>query len=67
MADDDRNAADPQGFLARFGHALERHQFQRRLEGTADLFEQLIENALDIIGIIDAEGVLTFLSPATRR
>jgi len=42
----------------------ERQQAQRRMD---ELFRALIENALDVITILDAEGVIRYQSPSVER
>jgi PAS domain S-box-containing protein len=42
----------------------ERTQAQRRMD---ELFRALIENALDVITILDAEGVIRYQSPSVER
>lgn len=44
-----------------------RRQAERRLVESERRFRSLIENALDIITVIDAEGTITYASPAVSR
>jgi PAS domain S-box-containing protein len=45
----------------------ERRQAEQTQQRTDELFRALIENALDVITIIDTEGVIRFQSPSLER
>jgi PAS domain S-box-containing protein len=47
-------------------YAIERERYGRQLWQSGQRFRSLIEHTLDIISIVDAEGVLVFGSPATQ-
>ena len=48
-------------------HSVERRQAQRSLEHNARRFRLLIENASDMISVVDKEGVTVYASPSTHR
>src|SRR5262249_38246646 len=48
-------------------YALERHHGRQQLEQTGRRFRHLIENALDLIAIVNAEGTVEYASPAAER
>jgi PAS domain S-box-containing protein len=49
------------------GDALQRHLAEEALRRSEQHFRSLIENALDIITILDAEGTLQYGSPSVQR
>jgi PAS domain S-box-containing protein len=48
-------------------YAIEHERYGRQLKLAGQRFKSLIENALDIISIVDADGVMVYQSPATER
>jgi two-component system cell cycle sensor histidine kinase/response regulator CckA len=48
-------------------YAAERKQVMRKLKESEERFRSLLENALDIITIIRADGSIKYASPATQR
>ena len=49
------------------GRAIERQRSHEALRGREEYFRRLIENALDLITILDADGTIRYQSPSTRQ
>ena len=49
------------------GAAIARRGAEDRLRAREEHYRSLIENVSDIIAIVDAQGILTYLSPAAER
>ena len=45
----------------------DRHQAEERIWQSAQRFQSLIENAADVVGIFDADGIFRYLSPSITR
>ncbi len=53
--------------LREWGHILERRQAEAALRRSEEHFRSLIENALDLILVLGADGRLRYVSPSARR
>ena len=49
------------------GRAIERQRSHEALRGREEYFRRLIENALDLITILNADGTIRYQSPSTRQ
>ena len=56
-----------EGIVVVFQDISERKQAEEAVEQTGEYFRSLIENAMDAIAIVDAEGNLSYMSPAVNR
>jgi two-component system, cell cycle sensor histidine kinase and response regulator CckA len=59
------NAVERATYLARI--AIERRQFETRLQASGDHFQALIENTSDVIAILDVNGMILYLTPSVER
>ncbi len=48
-------------------YAIERKKVDDQLKRTEERFRLLIENAVDLIAILDIDGTITFVSPSHKR
>jgi two-component system, cell cycle sensor histidine kinase and response regulator CckA len=48
-------------------YAVERHHVRQQLAQTGRRFRHLIDNALDLITIVETDGTVTYASPAAER
>jgi len=56
------------GLLIRsISYAIERKKVDEKLRRTEEKFRQLIENALDLIAILDIDGKIRYVSPSHKR
>lgn len=55
------------GALREWGHITERRRAESALKASEEHFRSLIENALDIILVVDEEGLLHYASPSVER
>lgn len=53
--------------LRQWGHIVERKQAEAALQSSEEHFRSLIENALDIITVVDEEGKIGYASPSFER
>ncbi len=53
-----------EGALREWGHIVERRRAEEALQRSEEHFRSLIENALDIITVIDQDGSIRYTSPA---
>ncbi len=56
-----------EGALREWGHIVERRRAEEALQASEEHFRSLIENAHDIITIIDEAGTIEYTSPAIER
>ena len=56
-----------EGALREWGHIVERRRAEEALQRSEAHFRSLIENALDIITVIDQDGAIRYTSPAIER
>jgi PAS domain S-box-containing protein len=61
------SAGAPVAFIAIVRDITERKRMREALEGSEKYFRSLIENALDAIAVVDANGTLIYESPAFER
>jgi len=62
---DEIDAVERATYLAKI--AIERRRFELRLQANKDQFQAMIENTSDIISVLDANGVIRYLSPSAER
>ena len=55
------------GTLAFISDISERKQFEQRLQDREETFRSYVEQSIDVIFTLDAQGVFTFVSPAWER
>jgi PAS domain S-box-containing protein len=53
--------------LRQWGHIVERKQAEAALQSSEEHFRSLIENALDIITVVDRDGKICYASPSCER
>ncbi|MCP3958979.1 MAG: PAS domain S-box protein [bacterium] len=56
-----------EGALREWGHVVERRRAEEALQTSEEHFRFLIENALDVITEVDAQGTIHYASPAMER
>ncbi len=56
-----------EGALREWGHIVERRRAEQKLQESEEHFRALIENAHDIITLVDEEGISHYVSPAIER
>lgn len=56
-----------EGTLREWRHIVERRRAERALQASEEHFRSLIENAHDVITIVDAEGTVRYTSPSIER
>jgi PAS domain S-box-containing protein len=56
-----------EGGLREWGHVVERRRAEEALQASEEHFRSLIENALDVIAVVDADGTVRYTSPAIER
>lgn len=56
-----------EGALREWGHVVERRKAEEALQSSEEHFRSLIENAQDIILVVDPEGMIRYTSPAIER
>jgi two-component system, cell cycle sensor histidine kinase and response regulator CckA len=62
-----KSESDPGTLLRVMRHAVERHHFREQLHQTARRFQQLLENAVDLITVLDLDGSVVYASPSAER
>ena len=56
-----------EGALREWGHVIERRRAEEALQSSEEHFRSLIENALDIITVVDEQGTIHYASPSMER
>ncbi len=56
-----------EGALREWGHVIERRRAEEALQASEEHFRSLIENALDIITVVDEQGTIHYASPSMER
>ena len=56
-----------EGAMREWGHVTERRRAEEALQSSEEHFRSLIENALDIITVVDAQGTIHYASPSIER
>ena len=56
-----------EGALREWGHIVERRRAEEALQASEEHFRSLIENALDIITVVDEQGTIHYASPSMAR
>ena len=56
-----------EGTLREWGHITERRRAERALKSSEEHFRSLIENALDVILMVDEAGRILYASPSVER
>ncbi len=56
-----------EGALREWGHVVERRRAEEALQVSEAHFRSLIENALDIITVVDQQGTIHYASPSMER
>lgn len=56
-----------EGALRQWGHIVERRQAEEALQASEEHFRSLIENAYDVILVVDREGRVDYASPSLER
>ena len=56
-----------EGALREWGHVIERRRAEEALHASEEHFRSLIENALDIITVVDEQGTIHYASPSMER
>jgi PAS domain S-box-containing protein len=56
-----------EGALREWGHIFERRRAEEALRASEEHFRSLIENAQDIILVVDEEGIIHYASPSVER
>ncbi len=56
-----------EGAMREWGHVIERRRAEEALQASEEHFRSLIENALDIITVIDEQGTIHYASPSMER
>lgn len=56
-----------EGALREWGHIVERRRAEEALQRSEEHFRSLIENALDIITVIEQDGTIRYTSPAIEE
>lgn len=51
----------------RIANAATQHRLEQEVERTRRRFEQLVEHTVEVIPILDAEGVIEYVTPSSRR
>ena len=51
----------------RITNLVDQHRLERALERTRRRFEKLIEHSLEVIPVIDPNGIIDYVSPSARR
>ena len=56
-----------EGALREWGHVVDRRRAEEALQASEEHFRSLIENALDIITVVDEQGTIHYASPSMER
>ena len=56
-----------EGALREWGHVIERRRAEEALQASEEHYRSLIENALDIITVVDEQGTIHYASPSMER
>ncbi len=56
-----------EGALREWGHIIDRRRAEEALQSSEEHFRSLIENALDIITVVDEQGTIHYASPSMER
>ncbi len=60
-------ACDPSSLARAMRYAVERHHYRGQLHQTGRRFRHLLENAMDLIAILEPDGSVIYASPAAER
>jgi PAS domain S-box-containing protein len=56
-----------EGALREWGHVVERRRAEEALQASEEHFRSLIENARDLITVVDEQGTIRYASPSIER
>ncbi len=62
-----KSASDASTLTRVIRHAIDRHHLREQLQQTGRRFRHLLENATDLIAILDLDGSIVYASPAVVR